>query len=234
MDSLISSDTIRMLQNIDTPSICNAIETFECRLRNEGFINHEVKCLTPKLSPMVGYAQTIKVRAASPPQKKRYYLDQTDWWSDLLLVGNPRVLIVEDMDSIPGVGAFVGSVHAHILKALGCIGIITNGAVRDLHEISEINFNLFAGNVSPSHSYVHIVEHGTPVKIAGLEISPGDLIHGDQHGFTLIPPKIAAELPERVQQQKQREILIKKYCLSDRFSVNGLNRLISQTSGNSH
>ena len=85
--------------------------------------------------------------------------------------------------------------HVNILRALGCVGAVTNGAVRDLPAAEELGFQLFAGSVSVSHAYVHIVEFGTPVEIGGLKIQSGDLLHGDLHGVQSIPLDIAGKIP---------------------------------------
>ena len=91
-----------------------------------------VRCRIPELPPMVGFAVTLRVRASNPAMDGRSDLDQTDWWPLLQAANAPHVLVIQDMDRKPGAGAFVGEVHAAILQAMGCVGVITNGAVRDL------------------------------------------------------------------------------------------------------
>lgn len=195
MNAPLPPELLEALRQIDACTLANAIETFQLRMRNEGFAGGGVRCLFPQLRPMLGHAVTLKVRSANPPTDARTYLDRTDWWEYVRAVPAPRVVVVQDVDARPGVGALLGEVHLNILKALGCVGAVTNGSVRDLPAAEALGFPLFSGSVSVSHAYVHIVELGTPVEIDGLTIRSGDLLHGDRHGVQSIPLEIAAALP---------------------------------------
>jgi 4-hydroxy-4-methyl-2-oxoglutarate aldolase len=219
---------LRDLARLDTCTVANAIETFGVRLRNEGFANRTIRCFTSALAPVVGYAETLTVRSASPPPERHVYYDRGDWWSDLASVPPPRILVIQDVDPKAGLGAFVGGVHAHILRALGCVAAITNGAVRDIPEVQQAGFHLFAGNLSPSHAYVHVVDHGQPVTLAGLRVAPGDLLHLDRHGVVRVPPEIAARIPEAAERLRRREQEVIEFCRSDRFSLTGLRELIAR------
>ena len=144
---------------------------------------------------MVGYAVTAKVRTSEPPMTGRSYPDRVDWWSFLLSVPVPRVIVLEDLDSPPGLGSCAGEVHSHVFKSLGCVGLVTNGAVRDLPAVKSIGFSLFAGKVAVSRGYYHMLEFGRPVEVGNLKIQPGELLHGDEHGIISVPLSIAAEVP---------------------------------------
>jgi 4-hydroxy-4-methyl-2-oxoglutarate aldolase len=226
MHDLVSAETFKALLLLDSCSVANAIETFDVRLRNEGFSEPCLCCRFPKLPPMVGYATTLRVRAASPPWKGSSYLDRTDWWRHLDAVAVPHVVVIQDMDNHPGRGAFIGEVHANILKTLGCVGFVTDGSVRDLVAIEGLNLQLFSKTVSVSHAYVHVVEYGTPVQVAGLEIRPGDLLHGDQNGLVRIPTEIAKDIPDIANRLREREKQIIAYCRSAEFCVLGLRALL--------
>jgi regulator of RNase E activity RraA len=131
-------------------------------------------------------------------------------------------VVLEDLDKPPGVGAFLGDMHAAILKALGCVGYVTDGAVRELPQVREMGLQLFAGNVAVSHAYAHIFEFGAKVNIGGLEVQTGDILHGDRHGILNVPPQIAAQIPDvaaRLQHSEQRVI---DFCNSNEFSVDRL------------
>jgi regulator of RNase E activity RraA len=137
------------------------------------------------------------------------YIERTDWWKHITSIPSPRVVVIQDIDEQPGTGAFLGKLHANILLALGCVGAVTNGAVRELPGIEASGFQVFAGRLAISRAYVHIVEYGGPVEVGGLTIHPGDLIHGDRHGILTIPLEIAVRLPEvvaRIVQKKQQAI----------------------------
>lgn len=229
MSRLVSPDTLAALASYDTCAVANAIECFEVRLRNEGFTDASIRCRLPALPPLVGYAMTLRVRSESPSWKGENYLDRTDWWTYLQSQPAPQVLVIQDMDKHPGTGAFIGEVHAAILRALGSVGAITNGAVRDLPAVGRLGFRLFSGAVAVSHSYMHVVEIGGTVEVGGLRIAPGDLLHGDQHGVVQIPVDVADKIPAAVARIREREREIVKYCHSANFSVEGLRQIASGT-----
>lgn len=232
-DPLPSSDSSRLaaaLQPFDTPTVVNAIETFGVQLRNEGYIGRNVVCRLPHLPPMVGYAFTLRVHTSSPPMGGGTYSDRSDWWEAVGQVPHPRVLVVEDADRQPGAGSFIGGLHAEILHALGCVGCVTNGAVRDLMQAEARGFQLFAGNVTVSHAYTHVVAIGQTVNIDGLAIYPGDLLHGDVHGVVRVPARIAAEVPAVAGRMAAEEKEIVHYCRRDDFSLEGLRELLRRQS----
>jgi regulator of RNase E activity RraA len=131
-------------------------------------------------------------------------------------------MVIQDADHSPGTGALVGEIHAAIAQAVGCVGHVTNGAVRDLPAVERLGFHLFAGRVAVSHAYAHIVEFGEPVDIGGLKISPGDLIHGDRHGVHVIPLSIAAKLPKMAAEIQRQESELVQFCHSPRFTLEEL------------
>jgi len=213
--------------------MANAIESFSLRLRNEGFGNSTVASRTPGMAPMVGEAITLRVRSSEPSMKGGFYLDQPDWWErlDLGPIDLPRVLVIEDSDPHPGRGALVGPVHACILKALGCVGVVTNGAVRGLEKFEDIGLRAFSGSVSPSHAYGHVIAAGVPVEVAGLRIAPREILHGDRHGFVTVPPGLAVGLPEVAARLREREARMCRFCASAGFTPSALRRLIETDSG---
>jgi len=176
--------------------------------------------------PIAGYAATARLRTGEPPIAGRIYHDRSDWWHSILQVPAPRIAVVEDMDKPPGVGAFLGDMHAAILKALGCVGYVTDGAVRELPRVRDLGFQLFAGNVVVSHAYAHMFDLGSAVKIGGLEVKPGDLLHGDRHGILTIPRQIAAEIPNAAARLQQGEQRIIDFCRSKEFSVEKLSQMM--------
>jgi regulator of RNase E activity RraA len=182
--------------------------------------------MLPELPPMVGYAATARLRSGEPPIGGGTFRDRADFWNRILEVPAPRVLVLEDMDEHPGRGAFVGDAHAAILRALGCVGYVTNGAVRELPAVRALDFHLFAGNVTVSHAYAHIFEIGSIVRVGGLEVRPGDLLHGDRHGVLTVPLEVAPKIPTVVQGLRLRERQVIEFCQSHRFSVEGLRDLM--------
>lgn len=223
----LSPKEMEALTKISTPSVCNAIETFELQPRTEGFIKADIHPFFPEMGVMVGYAATARASAASPPTPEqaalRYELMQL-----LLTLPEPRIIVIEDIDSPDCLGAFWGEVQTNIHRSLGCIGSVTNGGVRDLDEVRAMNFQLFAKRAIPSHAYVHLVDVGKPVTIGGLTIRTGDMIHGDPHGVTRIPMEVAREIPAAVKKIEEKEQTIIGYCRSPEFNIEGLRRLLKQ------
>jgi regulator of RNase E activity RraA len=123
------------------------------------------------------------------------YYDRIEWWQYLVTIPPPRVVVLEDVDNRPGCGALFGEVHARICRALSCVAYVTNGAVRDLDAVEPLEFQVFAGSIAVSHAYAHIVDFGEAVEIGGLEIKPGDILHGDRHGVLSVPPQLVDKLP---------------------------------------
>jgi len=190
----LSHEQLERLRQFDTCTLSNAVERLDIRPRNEGFITGAVRCRFPKLAPMIGYAVTARMRSAMMPIKGRCYYEHPGLWRYVASLAGPRILVIQDTDDAPGVGALIGEAYARISRALGCVACVTNGAVRDLPGIEALGFQVFAGSVSVSHAYAHVVDFGEPVEIGGLRIAPGDLLHGDLHGVHAIPTGAAGKL----------------------------------------
>lgn len=218
------------LRRLDTCTVSNAIEAFDVRLRNTGFADARIRCMFEDFPPMVGYAATARLRSGEPPIAGRIYVDRTDWWNSILQVPAPRIVVLEDLDKPPGLGAFLGDMHAAILRALGCVGYVTNGAVRELPRVKDMELQLFAGNVAVSHAYAHIFDFGSPVQVAGLEVHTGDLLHGDRHGLLTVPKNIAKEIPAVATKLQAAEHRVIGLCRSQEFSVEKLRRVLEELS----
>ena len=178
---LLTREQLDALAQFDTPTICNAIEGFGVRSRTEGFTWPELRMRAAMSDKaMVGYARTGVISARQPAAPahsavmEAYYRQYEDF--DL-----PMVAAIQDLDRVP-VGSFWGDVQATVHRALGCIGVITDGGVRDIEEVKKVGFYLFSKEVLISHAYIHMVEAGTAVDICGMTVRPGDLIHADSHG----------------------------------------------------
>jgi len=218
---------IDALRKISSPSIANAIETFNVRPRNQGFMSSEIRCLFPELGPLIGHAVTAVIRAE--PQPLEGHRSSTfGWWDYVLSIPAPRVIVVHDLDEPRGQGAQWGEVQANIHKALGAVGAITDGSVRDLDEVRALGFQFAAAHVSVSHAYVHMVDFGLPVKLGGLWVKPGDLIHCDQHGAVTIPADLVPKVADAVRRVEADERKIIEVCQSREFSADKLKELYKQ------
>ena len=219
---------LEQLRSLSTCVVASAIETFGVRLRNKGFSDARLHCVFPELPTTVGYAATARIRSSDPPMEGHSYYDRGTWWDSLLQVPEPRVVVIEDVDSKPGLGAFIGEVHASILVALGCVAVVTNGAVRDLPDVRKSGPQLFAGNISVSHAYAHVFDFGGTVEIAGLTVHPGDLIQADLHGVQTIPRAIAGHVPEKALEIVQARKELIGFCRSTDFSIGKLRQRLKE------
>jgi regulator of RNase E activity RraA len=223
----LGSAALDPLRALDGAAIANAIETFGVRLRNEGFADASIRSLFPDLPAAVGHAVTARIRCSTPPPVGYQYTDRTDWWHYIVTVPAPRFVVVEDVDARPGLGGFVGELHATILRALDCAGYATNGSVRDVAAVRErVGLPMFATGVAVSHAFAHIVEFGEPVKIGGLRIASGDLLFGDAHGVQSVPPQLVDQIPKVVAGMKAHEREILALCRSPQFSIDALTQLV--------
>lgn len=222
----IESAALEKLRQLDSCTVANAIETFGVRLRNAGFADSTVRCVFEDFPPLVGYAATVRVRTADPPMEGDSYYYRLDWLDHVLSVPSPRVLVVEDLDHDPGLGSFIGDVHANILRALGCIGVVTNGAVRNVEAARELKFQMFARNLSVSHAFAHVFDFGGPVEVGQMQVRPGELLHGDRHGVQTIPLEIAQQIPAVANRMSGEEREIIEFCRSGGFSLEKLRSIV--------
>ncbi len=227
MKQNLPAHLFRELGKFDSCSIANAVDSLRVRLLNEGFTGPGITCRTKILAPMVGVVVTLKVCSSNPPMVGSYFLEHTDWWERIEDAPFPRVLVIEDTDTHPGRGSLVGPVHACILKAMGFAGVVSTGALRGTREFAAIGLHAFSRNVSPSHAYCHVIAMGTSVEIAGVQINPGEIIHGDRDGIVSIPADLAERIPDVARRIMKREHSISEYCNSPEFSREKLKEIIT-------
>jgi len=213
----LDPSVLEALKRFDSPTLSNAIETFAIRPRDEGYMSMDIRCMFPELGPLVGYAATATIRARGAAQG-----DQTALYQHVRDVPGPRVVVVQDLDEPPGSGSLWGEVNATIFGALSCAGCVTDGCVRDLNEARAMGFQFFARGPGVSHAYVRVETAGQPVTVGGLQVSPSDLIHADQHGVLLIPHEVAAELPAAAEQVIGAEQTLLRWVRSSEFDADEL------------
>ncbi|NLS90750.1 MAG: RraA family protein [Planctomycetaceae bacterium] len=191
----LSPDTLRKLGQYDTPTICNVIELFDVRPRNTGFMDGRIRAGFPELPPMVGFASTASFRSDAPPLGGDAYGDLADQVEAFGRLPGPPVMVFEDLDD-PPVGATFGEVMCSVYQGFGSVGLITSGGGRDLLQVKALNYPVFTGSTICAHAYCHILHLGLPVRVGGLTVRQGDLLHGDANGVTSIPVEIASEVAD--------------------------------------
>jgi regulator of RNase E activity RraA len=211
-----------ILRRFDTPTVCNVIELFDVRPRNQGYMDASIRALYPRLPPAVGHATTATFRSAQPAREGDAYSNLAAQVERFVKeVPAPRFVVFEDLDGTPG-GATYGEVMASIYKAFGCVGLITSGAGRDLEQVERLAFPCFASSVVVSHAYCRVVEVNVPVTVGGLAIRPGDIIHADANGVTTIPAEIAAEVALGCEKLARAENEVLHYVTAGNPDVAGL------------
>ena len=183
---MVTESQFAFLRSIDTPTVCNLMEIVAPERRGSFYTVKHLHCPFPDLPPMVGFAKTVTMRARDKVGGASYMAKRMDYLDYVAAAPQPCIAVIEDLDDPAGYGAFWGEVQSNIHKALGCLGTITNGSIRDIPQIAE-GFQMLAGSLSPSHAYVHVEDFGTPVTIHGMAVKSGDLIHADQHGAIVVP-----------------------------------------------
>jgi regulator of RNase E activity RraA len=226
MTRRLNAKELAALAEIDTPTICNTLDILAPDCRSKGFIVEPFVCLHPQMKPIVGYARTATCRAKEPSSVKgQAALDKRfAYWAYLDGGPKPAISVVQDLDGAQaGFGAFWGEVNSNIHKALGCLGTVTNGSIRDLDAFAD-GFQAIAGLVGPSHAHVHLVDFAVDVNVLGMVVRDGDLVHADGHGAVVIPHEIARDVVETSALQARRVAVILDACKGKGFSLDKLKK----------
>ena len=194
---MLTHSELLQLKRWNTPTIYNGWEQITRRDPGRDGFNLEETCdFMPQMGPMVGYAVTLIIEPSNPRHRK----NNPDSWSQyrryLASVPGPKIVVVQDLDKPAVIGSLWGEVNSNVHRALGCVGTITDGAIRDLDEITNAGFKALARRLCVSHAYVCPVRWGYPVQVFGRRVEPGQLIHADKHGFLAIPPEDEPQLLE--------------------------------------
>lgn len=198
-----------LLQKVDTPTVCNAIEVAQGKRGFDAFTRGTMLCSDPDAGAMVGYARTAKIAAVSPPEEPADVIRarRMDYYRHMAGAEGPAVAVVEDVDFPHCIGAYWGEINTTVHKGFGLAGALTNGVMRDLGDLPE-GFPVVAGSVGPSHGFVHVKEVATPVSIFGLAINDGDLVHADRHGALVIPADVIGGLEQAILKLLETEKLV--------------------------
>ena len=200
---------LKLLQSVDTPTVCNAIEVAQGKRGFDAFTRGTMLCSAPDEPAIVGYARTAKIAAVNAPpeapevikaRRMAYYKHMAD-------APLPAVAVVEDTDCPDCIGAYWGEINTTVHKGFGLSGTLTNGVMRDLGDVPT-GYPVIAGSLGPSHGFVHVKEIGTQVEIFGMKVTEGDLIHADRHGALVIPEDVISTLEKAIEKLLSTENLI--------------------------
>ena len=223
MDKL-TQDLQRALQQLDTPTVCNALELVAPQRRGYGFTTSPLVCTRPDLPAIVAVARTATIRSAHPSDLKGSEARQLNdgYYAYVDQGAKPSVMVIQDLDDHQrGYGSWWGEVNSNVHKGLGAMGVITDGSVRDLPDIAP-GFQMLADRVGPSHAFVHVVGYAQPVTVAGMRVCDGDLIHADQHGAVVIPWDVADKVADAAAEIAAGEAVIIKAAQEPDFNIDKL------------
>lgn len=216
-----NSNLIEYLKTVDSPTLSNAVETLRLQPRDQGFTPLQVRCLFPELGRLCGYAVTAQVETVTElhPTEEGTFLELFQAVADS---PKPAVVAFQEIGGHSDYAAHSGEIMATAFSRLGAVGLVTDGGVRDVPEVRALKFHYFARGTVVSHTHFKIVRVGVPIQILGLEIKPGDLLHGDENGLMSVPAGALAGIESAVEQVRARERRLLEFMRSPDFSVEKL------------
>src|SRR5262245_14068374 len=216
----LSPADLELLRRYDTPTVCNVVELFELYPRTAGYMDGRIQACYPKLPPMVGYASTATFRAAAPPRSGNVYAGLDQQVASFAELPGPPVVVFQDLDD-PVAAATFGEVMCTTYKAFGAVGLITSGAGRDLDQVEALNFPCFTNGTLCAHGYCYVPSINVPVRVGGVMVHPGDLLHGDRNGVTTIPLEVASEVAHACADLAAAEAVVLDYLRAGRVTPKG-------------
>lgn len=216
---------IDYLKSVDTPTLVNAIELLRVRPNREGFTPLQLRCLFPEFGRMCGYAVTAQVETISQTEP----FDINGFIELYRLVEaspKPAVVVLQEIGGYGDYAAHCGEVMATFFTRLGAVGLVSDCAVRDLPEVRALGFHYFARGSVASHGNFRIVRSGLPVQVLGLEVKPGDILHGDENGLITVPREGLESLAEKVEEIRVRERKIMDFVKSPAFTLDGFQEMV--------
>jgi regulator of RNase E activity RraA len=231
---MFSDSQLDVLRQFDTPTMCNAIELILPERRGLGFTIDPFVCHDVLAPPIVGYARTGTMRAMQPSGRSGDddLAARIGYYRHIAEQPGPTITVIEDIDPHPGFGALWGEVNSNLHRALGSLGVITNGSIRDIDDWAA-GFQALAGMVNPSHGWVHTVQYAIAVTVHGMEVHPGDLIHADRHGAVVVPPEAVDQIASTVAAIARAEARLIEPAKAGTLDIAALVELLSPT-GHDH
>lgn len=217
---MIPAADLELLRRYDTPTVCNVVELFDIRPRHQGYMDGRIQACYPELPPMVGYASTATFRSAAPPRSGGSYGGLVEQVASFAELPGPAVVVFQDADDPPAAATF-GEIMCTTYKAFGAVGLITSGAGRDLDQVEALGFPCFTSGTISAHGYSHFPMLNVPVRVGGVVIHPGDLLHGDRNGVTSIPNEIASAVARGCAEYMAAEAVVLDYLKSGKPDPKG-------------
>jgi 4-hydroxy-4-methyl-2-oxoglutarate aldolase len=188
MTTPLPHSELLQLKRWNTPTIYNGWEQITTHDPAADCFNlEETRDFMPQMGPMVGYAVTVVIEPSNKAHRETVPNSWNDYRRYVAGVPGPKIVVVQDLDKPRVIGSFWGEVNSNTHRALGCVGTITDGAIRDVDEMTNAGFKALARRLCVGHAHVHVIRWNCEVEVFGRKIQPGQLIHADKHGFMAIP-----------------------------------------------
>jgi regulator of RNase E activity RraA len=189
ISSPLPTSALLELKRWNTPTIYNGWEQITRHdAAAEAFNLEETRDFMPHMGPMVGYAVTVVCQPGNGDHPKKNPNAWSEYRRYVARQRGPKIVVVQDLDKPRVLGAFWGEVNSNIHRALGCVGTICDGGIRDVDEMNNSGFKALARRMCVGHAFSCPVRWGGEVEVFGRVIQPGQLIHADKHGFLAVPP----------------------------------------------
>jgi regulator of RNase E activity RraA len=216
----MNENLLKLLQRVDTPTVCNAIEVAQGKRGFNAFTRGTMLASHTDAPAMVGYAHTARIAAVAPPTEPAEVIKarRMAYYRHMSEGPRPAVVVIEDMDFPHCIGAYWGEINTKVHKGFGMSGALTNGVMRDLGDLPD-GFPVVAGSIGPSHGFVHVKEVGTTVTVFGMQVADGDLIHADRHGGVVIPSEVLDTLEVAIHKLLDTEKLVLDPARKDGFDL---------------
>lgn len=224
-------DYFEPLTKFDTPTICNALEIIDPGCRLSGFTRKPLVNPFPGNGSFIGFARTATIRATHPNELTGVKgKEQRLGYYEYIANGGPTpsIAVLQDLDGDDmGFGCFWGEVQSNVHKGLGGVGVITDGGIRDIPDWAD-GFNALAGSIVPSHAHVHLAGFGQTVRVAGMVVKSGDIIHADQHGAVVIPEDYISKIPAACDLLARKEAVILDLAKAPGFTFEKLKAALAK------
>ncbi len=207
-------ELLNRLKQFDTPTICNALEHIDYKRRYHGFTRHLCHSFNGEVGPIIGYAKTATMRSLDRPDRaparlKEHRLSYYRFVSEGDL---PKIAVMQDLDGIDaGIGPFWGEFNTRIHQSLGCVGIVTDGSMRDIALLPK-DILILSRGPRPSHAHVHVVDYDVQVNVFGMYVKSNDLVHADIHGAVAFPPNLVEDVIANAKEFVKSEEAILTAC----------------------
>ncbi len=214
----MDNSLLTLLRQVDTPTVCNAIEVAQGKRGFDGFTRGTMLASHPDAPAIVGYARTARIAAVAPPSEAPDVIKarRMDYYRHMAEGPRPALAVIEDVDFPHCIGAYWGEINTTVHKGFGLSGALTNGVMRDLGDLPD-GFPVIAGSIGPSHGFVHVRDIAKPVTVFELNIADGDLVHADRHGALVIPSEVLPALEAAIRRLLDTEKLVLDPARQDGF-----------------